>query len=97
MRNIIAKHYPKIDNKVVNAALDIFYQLRKLGLERAPTTRELLNWLKYVKSFTAKESIEKIEKMEGLGALIKTQTDLERIQKMVLRDNEDFARRSNFN
>ena len=94
MREIVSKHYPKIETKIVDVALDIFYQLRKLGLERSPTTRELLNWLKYVKTYTTKEAIEKIQKLDGIGALIKTQTDLERIQKMVLKNEEDYNRRS---
>lgn len=97
MREIISKHYPKVENKIVDVALDIFYQLRKIGLERSPTTRELLNWLKYVKKFSTQEAVEKIVKLEGIGALIKTQTDLERIQRMVLKDNDDFARRSTAN
>lgn len=97
MRDIVAKHYPKINNKIVDVALDIFYQLRKIGLERAPTTRELLNWLKYIKAHSDEEAIAKISKLEGIGALIKTQTDLERIQKMILKDNDDFSRRSTAN
>lgn len=97
MREIVQKHHPIIENKIVDVALDIFYQLRKLGLERAPTTRELLNWLKYVKSFTTDEAVDKIMKLEGIGALIKTQTDLERIQRMVLKDDGDYAKRSTFN
>jgi MoxR-like ATPase len=94
MREIVGKHYPKIETKIVDVALDIFYQLRKIGLERSPTTRELLNWLKYIKTYTTEEAIEKIQKLEGIGALIKTQTDLERIQKMVLKNQEDYHRRS---
>ncbi len=94
MRDIVSKHYPSIETKIVDVALDIFYQFRKLGLERAPTTRELLNWLKYVKTFTTKKAIAKIQKLEGIGALIKTQTDLERIQKMVLKNEADYNRRS---
>jgi MoxR-like ATPase len=97
MREIVSRHHPKIENKIVDVAIDIFYQLRKIGLERAPTTRELLNWLKYVKSFSSEEAIEKIVKLEGIGALIKTQTDLEKIQKLVLKDEGDYGRRSTFN
>jgi MoxR-like ATPase len=94
MRAIVSKHYPQIENKVVDVALDIFYHLRKMGLERAPTTRELLNWLKYIKNFSSSESIDKINKLEGLGVLIKTQTDLEKIQKSVLGHGDDFHKRS---
>ena len=97
MRTIIGKHHPDVENSVVDVALDIFYQLRKLGLERTPTTRELLNWLKYIKAFSSEEAVEKIQKLEGIGALIKTQTDLERIQKMVLKDKDDYGRRSTAN
>jgi MoxR-like ATPase len=81
MKEIVLKHYPKINDRVVEVALDAFYQLRNLGLERAPTTRELLNWLKYVQTFASEDSIEKIKKLEGLGVLIKTQADMEKIER----------------
>lgn len=81
MRQIVLKHYPKIHDRVVEVALDAFYQLRNLGLERAPTTRELLNWLKYIQSFASEDSIEKIKSLEGLGVLIKTQADMEKIKR----------------
>ncbi|WP_341227757.1 MoxR family ATPase [uncultured Arcticibacterium sp.] len=81
MREIVLKHYPKIHDRVVEVALDAFYQLRNLGLERAPTTRELLNWLKYIQTFASEDSIEKIKSLEGLGVLIKTQADMERIER----------------
>ena len=94
MREIIAKHYPKVENKIVDVALDVFYHLRRIGLERAPTTRELLNWLKYIKTYSTAEAIDKIQKLEGLGTLIKTQTDLERVQKKILNNPLDFKKRS---
>ena len=94
MRDIVAKHHPKINDKVVQVASDIFYHLRNLGLERAPTTRELLNWLKYAKQYSSEEAIEKIQKLEGVGALIKTQADLEKVQKLILQNPEDFQKRS---
>ncbi len=94
MRDIIQKHFPQIENKIVDVALDVFYHLRNIGLERAPTTRELLNWLKYIKTYSTEEAIQKIENIEGVGTLIKTQGDLEKIQRHVLRDPDDFKRRS---
>ncbi len=97
MREIISKHHLKIDNKIVDVALDVFYYLRNIGLERAPTTREILNWLKYVKQYATDEAIEKIQALDGIGALVKTQTDLEKIQKLVLNDPSDYNKRSNFN
>lgn len=97
MRQIVTKHYPKINDKVVNVALDIFYHLRSIGLERSPTTRELLNWLKYIKTFSTDESINKIERLEGIGTLIKTQSDLEKIQEKIFQNPTEFNRRSNSN
>ena len=84
MREIVLKHQPKIHDRVIDVALDIFYQLRSLGLERNPTTRELLNWLKYVQTFSSLDAIEKIKNLEGIGVLAKTQSDMERIKKMML-------------
>ena len=81
MREIVAKHHPKLPERLVDVALNIFYQLRNLGLERAPTTRELLNWLKYAQTFSSEESIEKLKRLDGLGALIKTQPDLEKLKR----------------
>ena len=83
MREIVKKHHPGLEQLVVKAALDIFYHLRRLGLERSPTTREILNWLKYVKDLAPKEAINKIAGMEGIGVLIKTQSDMEKVQRMV--------------
>ncbi len=94
MQKIVSKHHPKIEDKVVDRAIDIFYHLRNIGLDRAPTTRELLNWLKYIKDTSSEAAIEKIEKLEGLGALVKTQADLEKVQRRVLGDSEDYFRRS---
>ena len=83
MREIVKKHHPKVSDKIVDTSLDIFYQLRKIGLERAPTTRELLNWLKYIKTFTSKEALNKINALDGLGTLIKTQEDFEKVQRQL--------------
>ncbi|HET8860457.1 MoxR family ATPase [Marivirga sp.] len=83
MNKIIEKHHPGLDEKVVRVALDVFYHLRRLGLERAPTTREILNWLKYMSDIAPADAVKKIAGLEGIGALIKTQADMERISRMI--------------
>ncbi len=83
MEKIVEKHHPGLDEKVVKVALDVFYHLRRLGLERSPTTREILNWLKYMGDHAPKEAVEKIQGLEGIGALIKTQADMERVNRMI--------------
>jgi MoxR-like ATPase len=98
MSQIIHKHYPNSDDEIVKVAIDVFYHLRRLGLERAPSTRELLNWLKYVKTFSKKEALERIKNLAGIGALIKTQSDLEKVQRLLFdKSNDDYGRRSNAN
>ncbi len=86
MRDIVRKHYPKADDDIVQHAIDMFYQLRQLGLERSPSTRELLNWLKYMMTFSKAETIERIKKLDGIGALIKTQDDVRRVQRNLMDD-----------
>ncbi len=90
MREIVLKHQPKLADRIIEAALDIFYQLRLLGMERSPTTRELLNWLKYMQSFSSTEAIEKINHLEGLGVLVKTQPDFEKVKRMLANKGNSF-------
>lgn len=84
MKEIVLKHYPEADNDIIDTSINIFYQLRNFGLERAPSTRELLNWLKYMKQYAKEEAIEKIKGLDGVGALVKTQADLERVNRQSL-------------
>ncbi|MEM7369824.1 MAG: MoxR family ATPase [Bacteroidota bacterium] len=81
MRKIVAKHFPVVEEELVERCIQLFYQLRQLGLERAPSTRELLNWLKYLKTFSHEEAIAKLEAKEGMGALVKTEADLEKVKR----------------
>lgn len=99
MHQIVRKHHPEMNEKTVNSAINVLYQLRRMGLERSPSTRELLNWLKYLKSFSDSESLEKISQMSGLGALIKTQPDIEKVKQKLFSDStgNDFRGLSNFN
>jgi MoxR-like ATPase len=47
MLAIIEAHYPGVKTRVVNEALKIFYDMRKVpGLKKKPSTSELLDWLK---------------------------------------------------
>ncbi len=45
MRRIIDLHYPKTSPKLIEAAVNIFYELRERGFEKPPATSELLNWI----------------------------------------------------
>lgn len=45
MKHIVSLHYPKTDEKLIDVALNIFYDLRNQGFEKAPATSEILNWI----------------------------------------------------
>lgn len=81
MSQIVKKHHPDVKEDLMETALRIFYQLRDLKLERAPATRELLNWLKYLNAFDTKKAKSMAESLDGIGVLIKTKIDLERIRR----------------
>lgn len=83
MLKIIQKHFPETDAELAQKCLQLFYKMRGLGLERAPATRELLSWLKYLNTYPKEEALTKISTREGLGVLIKTQADLAKVRRMV--------------
>ena len=83
MEQIVARHFPKVDGTLLEKSIGLFYQLRHLGLERSPATRELLHWLKYLQQFPLEAALEKIDKKEGMGILIKSHSDLKRINRSV--------------
>jgi len=45
MKQIVKLHYPQTSAKLMEAALNIFYELRARGYEKPPATSELLNWI----------------------------------------------------
>jgi MoxR-like ATPase len=81
MEAIVRKHFPKVEGVLLEKSISLFYQLRKIGLERAPATREILHWLKYLQNFSLDEAMDKIDKKEAMGVLIKSQTDLMKIKQ----------------
>jgi len=83
MHEIVQKHFPEMDEELQDKCISLFYQMRSLGLERAPATRELLSWIKYLKSFEKAEALTKVNKAEGLGVLIKNQNDMEKVKSRI--------------
>lgn len=79
MQAILLKHFPDAEQPLIEKCLQLFYQLRRLGLERSPSTRELLSWFKYLKNFSLTEALAKVESKDGMGVLVKTQNDLKRV------------------
>lgn len=83
MHEIVHKHFPNLDEGLEQKCISMFYQMRSLGLDRAPATRELLSWIKYLKSFEEAEALTRVNRVEGLGVLIKNQNDMEKVKARI--------------
>jgi MoxR-like ATPase len=51
MREIIAVHFPDIAGELLDHTVKAFYRMREFrGIEKKPATRELINWIRALKS-----------------------------------------------
>ena len=96
MQKIINVHFPKIKKKLVDNAMDIFFDVRKIpGLKKKPSTSELVDWLKLIMSDDIPEDIltnrDPSKAIPPLyGALLKNEQDvhlLERLAFMTRREH----------
>ena len=47
MQAIVDVHFPQIKKRLLQAALEVFFEIREMpGLKKKPSTSELLDWLK---------------------------------------------------
>ena len=96
MQKIINVHFPKIKKKLVDNAMDIFFDVRKIpGLKKKPSSSELVDWLKLIMSDDIPEDIltnrDPTKAIPPLyGALLKNEQDvhlLERLAFMTRREH----------
>lgn len=85
MREIIGVHFPDMDRKLSEIAVDTFYRLRDFkGIEKKPATRELINWIRAMTldpDFKTKDLI--VGRIPFLGVLFKKSTDYQQATKQV--------------
>ncbi|MDY6852611.1 MAG: MoxR family ATPase [Thermodesulfobacteriota bacterium] len=85
MREIIGVHFPDMDRKLSEIAIDTFYRLRDFkGIEKKPATRELINWIRAMTldpDFKTKDLI--VGRIPFLGVLFKKSTDYQQATKQV--------------
>ncbi|GIK50305.1 MAG: MoxR family ATPase [Hyphomonadaceae bacterium] len=82
MKAIVEAHYPGVKARLVNEALKIFYDMRKVpGLKKKPSTSELLDWLKLLltddvdpETLKSRDPSKLIPPMHG--ALLKNEADV---------------------
>ncbi len=82
MREIIRVHYGDIDGKLVDNAIEAFYEIRKMNdLQKKPSTSELLDWIQAL--MISGVSVEDLSsRMPYVGVLLKKNEDIEVMQEI---------------
>jgi MoxR-like ATPase len=95
MQKIVDVHFPGIKKRLVNEALNIFFEIREVpGLKKKPSTSELLDWLKLLlNEDITPETLKERDPRKLIpplhGALLKNEQDVmlfERLAFMARRD-----------
>ena len=89
MEKIVNVHFPDIKKRLLQAALESFFDLREIpGLKKKPSTSELLDWIKLLlaEDISAEDLREEntrkvIPKL--YGALLKNEQDVHLFEKLI--------------
>ncbi|MCR4843032.1 MAG: MoxR family ATPase [Eubacterium sp.] len=86
MRDIIRVHYGDIDEKLVDEALEKFYEIRDLNsVQKKPSTSELLDWIQAL--MVSGISVEQLrKKLPFVGVLLKKNQDIDALAKERVRN-----------
>jgi MoxR-like ATPase len=88
MKEIIKVHHPKVKEKLVKEALDIFFDVRKVpGLKKKPSTSDLVDWLKLLMADDLPDEILKNRDPSKAipplyGALVKNEQDVQLLERL---------------
>ena len=88
MKEIIAVHYPKIKQSLVQEALEEFFELREIpGLKKKPSTSELIDWLKLLMADDIPDEVLKNRDQTKAipplyGALLKNEQDVQLLERL---------------
>ena len=88
MKEIVDVHFPGIQQQLVQDALEIFFDVRRVpGLKKKPSTSELIDWLKLLMADDlAQKVIQGKDTSDALpplyGALVKNEQDVHLLQKL---------------
>jgi MoxR-like ATPase len=87
MRSIVKVHFPDISKDLLESTVQAFYRLREIrGIEKKPATRELINWIRALKTdpdFKVKDLIK--GEVPYLGVLFKKSPDYVVAQNSITR------------
>ncbi|NVJ97582.1 MAG: MoxR family ATPase [Alphaproteobacteria bacterium] len=97
MKDIIAVHYPDIQQALVREALNIFFDMREVpGLKKKPSTSELLDWLKLLMAEDLPLDVLKSKDPSKLipplhGALLKNEQDVHLFERLAFMNRRQGA------
>ncbi len=88
MLKIVESHYPKIKQRLVQSAMEVFFDIRAMpGLKKKPSTSELLDWLKLLvaedippEALASKDDKKVIPPL--YGALLKNEQDVHLFERL---------------
>jgi len=77
MREIVKVHYGDVDKKLLDNAMEAFYEIRKMDdLQKKPSTSELLDWLQAL-MISGVKTDKLSEEMPFIGVLLKKNQDID--------------------
>ncbi len=86
MKQIVYVHFPEVHKELLEKALKIFYDLRKIpDLRKKPSTSELLDWIRVLMASCIDIDGISLKKIPYPGTLIKKEQDLEYLQRVVFK------------
>lgn len=83
MEEIVKTHYPDVEQNLLNAAMDVFYEIRGMReVRKKPSTSELIDWINALQlGGIPFETIKK--KLPFIGVVVKKDEDLEAVKHRV--------------
>lgn len=88
MQQIIEVHFPNLKSRLVQDALNIFYEIRDVpGLKKKPSTSELLDWIKLLlNEDVSLETLREKDPRKAIpplhGALLKNEQDVHLFERL---------------
>lgn len=88
MEKIVHVHYPKIKQTLLQQAMEVFFDIRKVpGLKKKPSTSELIDWLKLILADDIPEDVLKDHNNKNAipplyGALLKNEQDVHLLERL---------------
>ena len=76
MRRIVHVHHPALNERLVEQALSVFYEIRNMRrLRKRPSTSELVDWIAVLKA-AGIDAVQLDQKVPFLGTLLKKEQDV---------------------